>query len=322
MAIIDPDGLFQGERLAACSDRAKLLWPYIYSASNGYGRIELNLRAIQARCFVSFTKKPSEEELFAVITEYAENFLLLIYEVDGEQWAQWDTSEKYLPPYKSAKDKMSPAPSAEEQNAFIEAYVEHKRSKCHTHQRFQKFSEKFQDISEEVQNISRGIGIGIGIGIGTGVGIGNLSEANASSPRRDASGSDEIEHVYGEYPRKEGRRAALIAIERASQRLHKGETPHAPMPLVDARRLLFSKARQYARSPAGQNPDHTKIPHPATWFNQSRYLDDDAAWQHSGVANGKFQTQHAKTAGNLDAARAYIAGLGFEGDSDAASHAG
>ena len=126
----------------------------------------------------------------------------------------------------------------------------------------------------------------------------NLSAADAASPRHDAPGdvpnqqvaplrtgvTDEM--VYAEYPRKEARRAALKAISIAGKRLVKGESPHPPMPLRDARELLLERTRAYARSPAGQNPERSFIPHPATWFNQSRYLDDEANWQMKGGLSG------------------------------------
>ena len=111
-----------------------------------------------------------------------------------------------------------------------------------------------------------------------------ISNADAFSPRRDADGAhaDPSEQVYAEYPRKEGRRAALKAIAAAIARLHKGEGELLPMNSRDAWMYLSGRTQAYARSPAGQRPDRAFIPHPATWFNQGRYLDDDQTWQHTG----------------------------------------
>lgn len=108
----------------------------------------------------------------------------------------------------------------------------------------------------------------------------DISEANASSPRSSASGrAASAAAIYEQYPRKEGRRAALKAIEAALKRLVIGEAPQAAMMPAEAKALLLQKVGSYACSPAGRNSDRTKIPHPTTWFNGSRYLDDEACWQ-------------------------------------------
>lgn len=92
------------------------------------------------------------------------------------------------------------------------------------------------------------------------------------------------ELVYCEYPRKVGKRAALAAIEKAVDRLRKGENGSPLSTRDDAAVFLIQRVKVFANSPKGQNGDYT--PHPATWFNQSRYLDDESAWQ-GGNANGK-----------------------------------
>lgn len=112
----------------------------------------------------------------------------------------------------------------------------------------------------------------------------NLSDAKASSPRRSVGGDKPTRitpemSIYREYPRKEGFRAALKAISNAADRLRKGEGGHSPMESRDAQVFLFRRAQSYAKSPAGSRSDQKLVPHPATWFNQSRYLDDDATWE-------------------------------------------
>lgn len=106
--------------------------------------------------------------------------------------------------------------------------------------------------------------------------------------------------IYQAYPRKVGKGAALKSIRQAVARLKKGETPHDPMQAIEAQRYLMRRVLEYARSPAGLQADQTMIPHPATWFNQSRYEDDQSNWHRtektSGSGNG------GKTGGNLDAA--------------------
>ena len=71
--------------------------------------------------------------------------------------------------------------------------------------------------------------------------------------------------LYNLYPRKVGRAAALKAIERAVKKDGWG-------PVKDA-------VEEYARC-TSQWPESERdyIPHPATWFNGARYLDDRSEW--------------------------------------------
>ena len=93
--------------------------------------------------------------------------------------------------------------------------------------------------------------------------------------------------IYALYPRKVGRVAALKAIARAAK-VVQVERKCDP---TEARRFLYAATRAYARSPAGNNPDRSLIPHPTTFFNQGRYFDDPKEWQLGG-SNG--QQQHRK----------------------------
>ena len=125
-----------------------------------------------------------------------------------------------------------------------------------------------------------------------------VSVAKATSPRRDADGASVApeEHIYAAYPRKEGYRAAIKAIKSAVSRLRKGEGELQPMELREAKEHLYRRVRAYARSPAGQREDKARIPHPATWMNQSRYLDDDAMWQAIGDNSSPMVVSAKKSA--------------------------
>lgn len=119
-----------------------------------------------------------------------------------------------------------------------------------------------------------------------------VSKATPSHP--DVSGKvDPIEAIYQAYPRKEGKRTALERIRFAVKRLVKGEKPHSQMTREEALKFLWKKTAIYAKSPAGSQVDQTKIPHPATWFNQSRYLDDQQMWNLTGDGNGNRANQSA-----------------------------
>jgi hypothetical protein len=149
-----------------------------------------------------------------------------------------------------------------------------------------------------------------------------VSDANASSPRRDAGGEqkpDPEEHIYSQYPRKEGHRAAIKAIGLAVERIRKGEGVLAAIAdKHEAQKYLFRRVQAYARSPAGSRADQEFIKHPATWFNQSCYLDDDNAWQHTGGPNGQSALNYAqqRTNSNLAALREAAAAVA----GDAAAH--
>jgi hypothetical protein len=108
--VIDPDGLFNGDRLGRCTIAAQLHWPRLFLASDGFGRLEINYARIVGVAYPTFNPIPSETDLHSFIREYVENYLLFLYEVDGRCWGQWDTREELLPKYKTSKDRRSPNP--------------------------------------------------------------------------------------------------------------------------------------------------------------------------------------------------------------------
>jgi hypothetical protein len=71
------------------------------------------------------------------------------------------------------------------------------------------------------------------------------------------------ELIYAEYPRKVGKPKALKAIEKAVREFS------------DA--VVLEKTKAYAAARRGEDSQFT--PHPATWFNQSRFNDDPATWK-------------------------------------------
>jgi hypothetical protein len=161
MAIIDPDGLFSGERLAACSDIAQLYWPRFFLAANSCARIELSYKSLVSRVFGNFQKVPTSSEIWAIFREYEANYLAVLYETEGGAWwCQFATSEKYLPKYKKTRDNLSPAPPADAMDEYRFGYLKWKKSKSFQNQSFQKLPESFS---------SEGVGIGVGVGEGTGV---------------------------------------------------------------------------------------------------------------------------------------------------------
>lgn len=111
MAVIDPDGLFNGRRLRRCSSAARLLWPYLFLSSDGYARTELDYDSI-SYSFASFgAAAPTAAEIEAHFREFEKNHLILLYDAEGRgRWGQWDTRRSQLKQFKTATDKRSPVP--------------------------------------------------------------------------------------------------------------------------------------------------------------------------------------------------------------------
>lgn len=98
-----------------------------------------------------------------------------------------------------------------------------------------------------------------GEGVGEGEGVQGVLGGAALDSAAEA--------VYGVYPRKVGKPAAIRAIAKAIQR-------DGYDPVIDA-------ARKFAVCWEGRK-DMEFCPHPATWFNQSRYNDDPSTWRRNG----------------------------------------
>ena len=93
---------------------------------------------------------------------------------------------------------------------------------------------------------------------------------------------DHVEAIYSAYPRKVGKRAALLRIREALVSLYK-ETGE------DSFSFLIERTRMFANSPAGKAGSYT--PHPSTWYNQGRYLDDPKEWYIQDVPDKKKPQQ-------------------------------
>jgi|ERR1700733_2021050 len=201
-------------------------------------------------------------------------------------------------------------------------YIEVRRSGIKHYGRILKFDEhqrvshpspsKIKDKFESLPKYSREVPesfVPEGNGMEQGTGNGKEHEVSSTSyshPEASLGAVTKLHpdlSIYEAYPRKEGKGAAMTAINKAVARLVKGEAPHAPMVKIDAQRYLMRRALEYGRSPVGRQPDKTKIPHPATWFNQKRYDDDQSNWHHTETANGTFK---GKTEHSLDAAARVI----------------
>jgi hypothetical protein len=82
--------------------------------------------------------------------------------------------------------------------------------------------------------------------------------------------SEEVDAIYWAYPRHLEPKRAKTAIERALMRIE-GEKPAE---------YLLERTRKFADSEAGRQGAYT--PYPASWFNGSRYNDDEKEWDRVG----------------------------------------
>ena len=91
------------------------------------------------------------------------------------------------------------------------------------------------------------------------------------------------ETIYQAYPRKIGKKAALKAITFAIQQLVKdgiSTTTAGMTPAESAAAFLHEITRAYATAVETWPASERKyVPHPSTWFNQGRYMDDPNEWK-------------------------------------------
>lgn len=244
MAIIDPEGLFGGERLSQCSDLAQLYWQRLYVAANSYGRLELSYGSIVSRVFRNFKTPPSEEQLWSVFEELAANYLAILYEVDGVWWAQFITNDKYLPRYKTVRDEQSPAPPEGLVEQKQKDYREWKKAKALRNPIFRKFSEdfgKFPKVSEGEER--RGVGVGKGIGVGVGAG----KERQGSSVEEVATLVDEIVCAHPRSQLRNLRRNEVRSIQQSAVlQAMRDEMKADGLTSVEALRLMLSRVQLLA----------------------------------------------------------------------------
>jgi len=169
---------------------AQLYWPRFFIASNGYARLELSYSAMISKIFGSLRKPPEADEVWAVFEEYAKNCLAVLYEHEGVWWAQFDTSQKYLPRFKTVRDEKSPTPPSGMMERHRVAYLAWKASNSLANESFRKSSADFGTFLQ-----GRG-GVGIGEGIGDGVG---KKPSRAKKPREVPTKTEQAKSRHSEF---------------------------------------------------------------------------------------------------------------------------
>jgi hypothetical protein len=259
MAIINPEGFFNGDRLRRCSNAAQLHWPRLFLASDGFARLEINYPRIVGRAYATFNPIPTEQELLVFIREYAENFLLFLYQVGGQMWGVWDTKSEFLPRYKTAQDRRSPIPPEP-------AFTEWRRG-------YREETKSFPKCFEGLPKVSETFPCGVGVGGGVGVVKIPCSSADERSPEialeltAEASEKNLDEwfdlEFWPAYPRRVAKPKALAAARRHG----KTATDRAVILACLRRRLPSLQAQNRA--------DGNFIPYPASWLNQMPWTEPE-----------------------------------------------
>lgn len=152
MAIIEPEALYKGERLRRCSDQARLAWPYLFLAADGFGRLHLDYRDLVGRVYLGFKNPPAEETFWVMFQEYRDNHLAFLYEAGGNLWCQWYCKPNCLPRHKTKRDYLSPEPPQSEYDKWISSYVKQTRA----------LPAIFRNLPKSCEIFPRGLGVGEG----------------------------------------------------------------------------------------------------------------------------------------------------------------
>jgi hypothetical protein len=285
--LIDPDGLFNGDRFEQVSDAARFAWPYLWLASNSFGRLELNYHRIVGRAFGRFKTIPSEEQFWNWVKEFQQAHLLFVYTAAGKLWGQWDCSEKYLPEYKTARDRQSPAPPHDSFIAWKEEYISEKQSRTAAKPIAPNDSKKSPEKSaDHVEKFSTGIGVGVGEGkyscptdVGR-VGTPTTAAKKATEPwTRDAAFMEFFnQNFWQEWPRKEQKKTAIKVLWKLGQQ--------RGLPFLRETVLVAVRKQKYSGGRLNPTGGASYIPMPATWLNAEEWENEpDTLAASSAIAD-------------------------------------
>ena len=119
---------------------------------------------------------------------------------------------------------------------------------------------------------------------------------------------EQVEQVYGAYPRKVGKSAAKRKIKAALRGLVQGDGPEGvrddPAAAVA---WLLDRVTAYADSRKSEDPQFT--PHPSTWFGQGRFLDETQPSNGGGNGGNGDDSHEPDLQAQLAESRAYLDNL-------------
>lgn len=96
------------------------------------------------------------------------------------------------------------------------------------------------------------------------------ADADTTKSSKPSPAATDAEIVYALYPRKQGKRGALKAIEGALKR--------------NSLTTLSEATAAFAQAVGKWDAKDLKfVPHPSTWFNDGRFDDDRTLWERNGT---------------------------------------
>jgi hypothetical protein len=316
MAVIDAEGLFAGNRMGLLTDGARLHFPWLLVASNGFGRLEINYNGIVARVYQGFRVKPTQAELFAWVQEYHAAGLLFLYECGGQFWGVWDTRPELLPRFKTARDKRSPTPPEPDFSDWKRLRIEQNRAVPRSIANLSEvLPQDFGNVSEAFRS-GGGIGVGVGIGVGEGKNTCASPDGNArmtdaaipltNEPRPDTDKPDGLfQDQPNRRPKPDGglnpQQEAWFSEWWEAYWLHKAKKAARQAfgkHVKSAARFqqVMDAMRLQAPEMLGREPQHR--PHGATWLNGERWSDETAL----NAPLGSGTTRKGVVSGGIEAA--------------------
>lgn len=288
MAIIDPRGLYYGERLRKCSDSARLYWPYLFLAANGFGRLEINLRQIIEQIFIDFKNPPAEEGLADLFLEYRDNHLIFLYESSvGEIWGQWYCKQNCLPRFKTAADHRSPAPPEPEYSRWLSSYIPESKSLPKSSEIVRKLLRNPSEIVRSGEGV--GVGVGVGVGEGVGKGLANTSATNSKKPllltAPQKSLDTWLDAIYMRHPLFQRKNKNLMedwAVKRWKAEEEAGKDPNALFAEIDRVHQIFCKCEEWTKDNGRWTPPLITIDRISG--HQKGWLPDEG-WREEPVRN-------------------------------------
>ena len=267
MAIIDPTGLFSGERIANCSDEAQLHWVRLFTASNTFGRLELSYLNIIQLAYRSYKTKPTEAEHAIWIQENFYNFLLCVNDAeDGSTWGQWLTSSEYLSRYQTAADRRSPAPDEKSLEEYRRRYISSKQRKS---LRINRVSEPHQTTPNNTQPQAT-----ISDHLDPSAGLSGLPSVGEETPKRNSFGINPLSEPHQTVPLGIGIGIGIGKVQEQKQNpcpAEKRGTGDLAPPLEEsaaghqAPLRIAAKKRTPPRLPKRESPPPTPVAPPIEW---------------------------------------------------------
>ena len=86
--------IYDSDKLAACSDAAKLHYNHLLPLQDNFGCWEINVRLIRKNCYGHFQQPPAEEEILGWIQEWNHSGLLFVWQAEGGKLWGYITGEE------------------------------------------------------------------------------------------------------------------------------------------------------------------------------------------------------------------------------------